>query len=347
MFIVDCRIAGLLVVCSAFVVTPKAMGAEDQKENLIRRVQTEVPVAWKAALEQSTRLRAEIKWKEIDRLDGGSTAMSFSARSYAADQHHLETIELDSPTKQYEGLSKVEKSGVFGWNSKYRFELHRAVGASEWVVKQITFRRPEGGDDGLDSLRKSRRALYHFGFGGGPLADFLTREGSKFVCVSATHTPDGFIRAVFEQNHPEVGSSTTIKAVLDPASHWCVREVEGISSSPEWRFTDSGTFSYVRQPNGFPLPTLVKTTESAWKGKTRMYDIEKAIEFKCDLNGGVAEHECSLSAFGLSEPVGAEVPRPRAYFWFFAAGGACLVLSLFVGWLYRRRTAPDLVEAGR
>ena len=331
-------ISVLAVMLLTGSLTSSCLG-EEAKQNDIdpQKLRAQVTAGWKQALEIAKRLQVSYAMKEVDLDRGGEAIMHATGKERATGNIHLEAFELLAPTVQHAGMSRIGYSYVRGVNTKYMFSLAKAVGKQDWVLKDVKLSPSAPEVDQMSQL-EDFQALRHFKLEGQTVAEFLSNKGIKLVSVA---TAEGnLVRVAYKRWGSKDGAPLEGVAFLDPEALWCVREFASIWQPGEFRFANKGTNRYTRGREGFPLLSQQFFDTTAMKGKEQIFHSQMTTDFRTSLRDDIPEYEFSLSAFGLSEPAGIDMPRPRGYLWFYLVGAFCLLVSMAIGWRVRRSRSP-------
>jgi hypothetical protein len=239
-------------------------------------------------------------------------------------------------------------SFAFGVNSKYSFTLSKRLSQPDWVLKgsRMTDAAPDPKVDVKKLEQYGRRIgrltsthlVDHFSVYAKRLTDLLKNKQITIQSITQPEAGGRYVKVAFVPAGAEKAlSGDPDWAILDREALYCVRESRATELWPESvRCVFTTKYNY-EMSEGFPwLKDYTEHVEViAPSGKLADYENKKVIRVVS--RKPIRETECTLTAFGLPEPVGVTWPkRTPVYVWILLGGGACLVLALGLRYVARR-----------
>jgi hypothetical protein len=339
---------GYFVVGLALVGSPAPCHGQ-KSESLREAFLTQAPQAWAEyrkwsnALQGSSNFRVEEETKDTPRRKILETRNEFKQRDGSILLVEKSVTEEGKPTEHVE--VSVE-------NPKYGFRLRKAAEDKPWVVVQyepglkfvgmLAPRAWVGDELGFPvTFRGFRVASTQIKF------EYPSREpGFKLLNVSAI-ARDGreWVKVEFVFDPGDKADLVALRGgwvVYDPTSHWVQHEcaldcaVSG-TEGKDLSATCTVRFEYKDGKPGFPiLKRMVMHRECKAKGYIEDSTMEWSME-----ETEAPESAFALSAFGLPDPMGMELPvQPsRWYLWFIGAAIASIVAGAVLWRQAARRKA--------
>ncbi|MBI1915383.1 MAG: hypothetical protein HYS12_11700 [Planctomycetes bacterium] len=343
----------VVALVAALILGPAGAVCGQESSSLKERFLTEAPKAWEDYWAFAERLSGTHTWQSTHTEPNGKVFLTTTWKYQVKqkDDHRLFAVEV------------VEGSGslptrVEAANPRYAFQLTRPEGKTDWILSKLDLKVLDGSTVSLGglSLRELIREQIsgHFVAERHTLAYLIRRPTFKVLRASAV-TRDGreLVRIDFDNAHPWVTPSERSKfpkkyppfdpvqsgsLLLDPDHSWCLAESEIVE---EWMKPDnSGPFrrpvkyiyEYREGTDRFPILTRI-VTQAKRNPELNVRGWEFLFEFDLRESPEPEDEEFTLTAYGLPEPVGMELPRrSRAWLWF----GLAAVAVLGVGFLFRR-----------
>ena len=319
------------------------------------RFLTEAPKAWEEYRSFAERLSgtftAQTAVIELDgkRIPvGGTTRFDIKQK----EDHHLFAYEqVAQPTS--------EEARAQAANPRYAFRLTRPKGKTDWMLSQLDLKILDGSTVDRDGQPLQERIHHsvarHFEVDWLPLSSVIRQPTFKVLRATAVNRDSReLVRIDFDNGHPlptgknYAGRYITLQSgslLFDPDHYWCLAEsrimrdsASGDDSGPFQRPNET-TYEYREGTGRFPILTRVVSRIKPIPAKKTSgsdglseYDLRESPEPE--------DEEFTLTAYGLPEPVGMELPRrSRAWLWFSLGGVAVLAVGLVLRRIARRRLA--------
>lgn len=304
------------------------------------------PIAQKAT--DSTHA-TDLTFQYHDKLQGNQLVMSGRVRILKSGSFYLISAE-SLPVKSGEQLDEGYTDGK---NSKYEFKLGKPAERTEWLLLDWKLTNEE--KPNYKSITYKPWVLYqfeHLSLGYQALHHLVNHKDFRLVSTEMSPDISGAVRVAFEyKTSPRPGSTTdyTMRKGwmdLDPKGGWCIKKAKHTHDLTIGGKTILGevdrSFDYIVNRDGIPILTQIRNekTEKDSAGKVTR-DVVVTSKFSTKYSDSISEHEFTLTAFGLPEPMGVE-PLPRRtprYVWFLAIAGGCALFAVLFRRLARRRSA--------
>lgn len=331
----------LLGACMIGISGQPAPGQE--VDSLIREFLSSAPRQW---IEYS---------RFLDRLQG--TFELTLTEGSTVKVHHIDTIRQGEGCKLWLMQGDVwanrpkfaTRGEVFAYNPRYAFALQRKTAQAPWVVVGVATRSDQQGyqslvkqaDDAAAVIHKPVRVVPQYA-----LARLLEEKSFRVAHAFRDSQDSNRVTIEFDNAHPfkDVSGKATFPVhggslTFDAAHHWCVRSARIKDLFPDSDELIATDIEY--RPSGSPgmlIPEhCVEQIESRLKGKKLPHTSKEWTYHLEEPSQPPAEHEFTLTAFGLAEPYGAPAVRSGLpwFAWVALAGLGCLVLGLGCHWLRR------------
>lgn len=316
-----------------------AQRPEDPKARFLR----EAPAKWAEYKAFATQLQGEYRMTSVMTDPKQST----TTRTDRFKQGKGSAVFTWGQTKVIEGEVKPGSERVWGQNTKYSFELapKEALG-SGWVVsgleigstKPLRLGRPVV-DEALNAVTLQFR-------GGLPkhLAEICREPNFLLQQVTwADSQQHRHVRIEFAYKYILPGETDVRSlsgwALLDPEHYWHAIELFEVRQVKDYTGSYHFKFEFRNGSDGRPIIQRSTSVVDGKGGKGRVQRGTTTIEWDCRENATVPESECTLSAFGIPEPLDfAEEPRTNYILWLLGCALALFFLAGLFGYLKRRGT---------
>lgn len=238
-------------------------------------------------------------------------------------------------------------SYVLGWNPKYALHLHKSGKSDDWVLASyISGNREKAVFEGdryeqIVDFWSSYLLIVDYR----PIEELIRRKDFHVVSIKEVTRAGRTLAEVRFRCPHDVKESPFFPVqsgvlVLDPDLYWCLREYHLDMKYRRGESTFTATNDIV-DFNGYPIPS--RGTQSSSEAPTGAPIRKVTFQFDLKDPGNLpGDHEFTLSAFGLPEPVGVAWATPTRWNrWFIGAALAAGALSIV---LYRRRSKARISD---
>lgn len=329
------RLAQLTTLAVGLHLVP-ALSAQPADE-LKARLLTEAPPKWEEYRSFAKQLQGKAVWQT--RKSGPGQPVVLSQVEEMVRQNARSAVVVSLATSD-----KAVDHYVFGTNPKYAFRLTRQDPSRGWLLERIA--TPDDIDIWFGSVTVGDLAVdhvsSHFSVGGLPIAQVCEDAGFAIKEIGVVQSGGRELVRVEFSFRPRMAGGRYIamtggRVLLDPAYYWHMREAETTLAGSTGTATGRTTYDTVPDKSGRPILRRTETRmEGKQNGKT-VFEESGTGEFDLAADPSVPDTECTLTAFGLPEPVGVEWKRPTPlYVWLLMAAGVCGGLAYLFFYLRRR-----------
>jgi hypothetical protein len=328
---------------SLFLIAPwPAFGFTGENDALRKRFLEEAPRRWEELRELSSQIQGEVNISSY-RQDGDKQTLSYKWRYQIAQNGQSKLAVIRATFTKHPKQTALPRAIVA--NSKYAFTLSERKPNGGWILDELELFTPKK-KQAID-VRFRDSIIYETS-----CANLMVKQiplpkivaSKNFHLKKIEERQEGtapFVSVSFEYDKDDtiLGPFSGI-ITLDPANFWVVKTAD--------LRCDIGTFNdrtehlentYVVSPRGFPIPQMMTV-----RTNIKQFVDEEKSEYSLREQADVPEHEFSLSAFGLLEPMGHEIPRPsetRYYVWFCLGGISLIAFGIFaIRWAKRMKATP-------
>jgi hypothetical protein len=244
-----------------------------------------------------------------------------------------------------EGVNGDREGIATGLNSRYFFALTRKNATATWKLREVHAWGPNGPTPEYHKRVTDTSLLYEpIRVNSMRLADLLGKPTFKILRVVA-RTPDQ-VEVEFEVRHPATGTGQRFNPVQSGRltfmkdQYWVLRSYSVKLTYTNATAEESVVYTYATLPSGLPVPTRMTNetrTRPSTGGEPKVSTTEKMYELsEPDPSGD--ESPCTLTAYGLPEPVGLPAARTgRGLSYLLAAAAVFGILAVLFTRLARGR----------
>ncbi len=321
---------------------PSVVKGQASSESLKQRFLLEAPPQWEAYARRTEELQGTL-----------TLAFRWTRNSYEGDgrfeyKTNGHAVVLKTGGKGgSNGKIATEQEHIFGYNPRYAFSLQRTSADQPWLLVQLVDRAqdPSLGEVGRRINSYLEAATFGIRLYGDPLTEIVRKPEFKMgLCRQIQKNGEKLVEIAFTFSKMDGPRKCHFdgQLVFDPSRYWCWR-------SGEMRITTDGFSSGTLKlegiqsvsPGEVPPLSRVWDTNGDWASSTGEWSNRQTNRYEVSLSQPhhlPADHEFTLSAFGLPEPSGTvwktETPR---YVWFLIAAAAFAAIAIGLRYLVRRK----------
>jgi hypothetical protein len=320
-------------------------GLAGEVDPLRKRFFDEAPRKWQEMRDLSLQLQGEMNYTSHEVTNNHDKPTLIRQWRYRINQAHQ--CKLFVIRAVFSTNPKMVPPRGTVVNSKYAFTVSERNAEAGWILGELDLK--QNGKKGTINLAElnddvDKTACAHLRINQIPLPKMISANNFHLKKIHSHRHENGedvVLSFAFDRDNSIAGPLAG-SIVFDPGNYWVVKSADlkcDIGTINEHRRQIENT--YAISPRGLPIAKLTTERTSAenivFENKWQ-YDLREQVD--------VPEHEFSLSAFGLPEPRGSEIPRPAKqpyYLWLSLAGVALIALAIVAARLAKKWTKSRAV----